>query len=285
MAWLVYLPGTDRAAGAGQRLAASVAAPVGATEAILAVIGEEPEIVASQESPDPARGRRLYVAHCARCHGMDGGGGEGPRLAVADLQQAADVEALRAIIAGGIPGTPMGQMWMLDDRDVADVASYVWSMGRNDVAADELPGDPLEGEALYASMGCDACHVINGEGGPLGPVLTEIGYLRSLEHLRESLIDPGASLPENPDPLAGSRYLPVTVGTDDGRRVRGLRVNEDTFTIQILDEEGIYHSIRKDGIQLEKHFGESLMPSYADRLNEDGVNALVAYLATLKGES
>ncbi len=246
--------------------------------------------VASQEAAEPAdlaHGRTLYVAHCGRCHGMDGGGGEGPRLAVPELQQAADVEAVQGLIRGGVPGTAMRGLWQITGDDVRDIAAYVWSLGQSDVSVAELPGDPEEGAVLYASMDCSSCHIIDGAGGTLGPVLTNIGRLRGIDHLREALVDPAATLPENPvASAAGSIYLLVTVQTRDGRRITGTRVNEDTFTIQVRDEEDMFHSIRKEDIaSLQKRFGESLMPSYADTVNEEGINALVAYLATLREKS
>jgi hypothetical protein len=118
-------------------------------------------------------------------------------------------------------------------------------------------------------------------------VLTNIGHLRGIDHLREALVDPGATLPENLVTSAvGSIYLLVSVETLDGRHITGTRVNEDTFTIQIRDEEDMYHSFRKDEIVLlEKRFGESLMPAYAETMNEEGINALVSYLATLRDGS
>jgi putative heme-binding domain-containing protein len=241
----------------------------------------------AQQFADLPHGRTLYIAHCGRCHGMDGGGGEGPRLAVAELQQAQDVETLQGLIRRGVPGTAMRGLWQISGDDVRDIAAYVWSLGRNEVAVAELPGDPDEGAALYASMNCSSCHIIGGQGGTMGPVLTRIGLRRGIDHLREALVDPGAALPENSDPAAaGSIYLLISVQTRDGRRITGTRVNEDTFTLQIRDEEDAFHSIRKEDIvSLQRRFGESLMPSYADTVNDEGIDALVAYLATLKGES
>ncbi len=248
---------------------------------------QEPADAAAEQPADLAHGRTLYVAHCGRCHGIDGGGGEGPRLAVSELQQAADLEALQELIRRGVPGTAMRGLGIVTGDDVRDIAAFVWSLGRVGVSADELPGDPVQGAALYASMDCSSCHIIDGAGGTLGPILTSIGRMRGIEHLREALVDPGAALPENPNrSAAGSIHLLVSVQTRDGRRISGTRVNEDTFTVQIRDEEDVFHSVRKEDIvSLQKRFGESLMPSYVGTVNEEGINALVAYLATLKGGS
>lgn len=281
-----------RLAPCGIGLLASIA--LGFGEAPLEPLGlifQEASLTVSpstvQQPPNVAHGRTLYVAHCGRCHGMEGGGGEGPRLKVRQLQRAADLESLQGLIRAGVAGTPMRGLRIVNDDDVRDIAGYVWSLGRANVPVARLPGDPNAGAALYASMDCSSCHIVDGKGGTLGPALTNIGHLRGIDHLREALVDPGATLPENLVASAvGSIYLLVSVETLDGRRITGTRVNEDTFTIQIRDEEDIYHSIRKDEIVLlKKRFGESLMPAYGETVNEEGINALVSYLATLRDGS
>jgi hypothetical protein len=65
----------------------------------------------------------------------------------------------------------------------------------------------------------------------------------------------------------------------------GLRVNEDSFTLQLRDQAGRIHSFSKLELEgLEKLPGESLMPSYQSELSETGLEDLVAYLASLRGE-
>ncbi len=78
------------------------------------------------------------------------------------------------------------------------------------------------------------CHSINGEDGVAGPDLSTIGTARSPSHLRESLTDPQAAVPED--------YLLVTVVPKKGPSVTGLRVNEDSFSIQVRDSSGVSHS-------------------------------------------
>ena len=72
--------------------------------------------------------------------------------------------------------------------------------------------------------------------------------------------------------------------TREGREVRGARINEDTFTIQVRDSNGQLHSFRKAELrQIEKEFGKSLMPAYKERLSASEVGDLVAYLSSLGG--
>jgi hypothetical protein len=70
----------------------------------------------------------------------------------------------------------------------------------------------------------------------------------------------------------------------DGSEVRGIRVNEDSFTIQIKDASNRFHTFRKtDLARLEKEFGTTLMPSFATKLSAGELDDLIAYLASLRG--
>ena len=104
-----------------------------------------------------------------------------------------------------------------------------------------------------------------------------VGDKRSAKYLRESLVDPQAAVPEG--------YLLVTVVTKDGRNVTGVRVNEDSFSLQIRDDSGRSYSFWKHEIaQANKQRAKSPMPSYKGQLSEDELTDLVAYLASLKEE-
>jgi hypothetical protein len=71
-----------------------------------------------------------------------------------------------------------------------------------------------------------------------------------------------------------------------GAEVRGIRVNEDTFTIQLKDAGGRFHSFRKSDLaEVRKLRGKSPMPSYERSLTNDELTDLVAYLSRLRGKS
>lgn|SRR5262245_51880910 len=229
----------------------------------------------SSKAKDLAEGKRLYVGHCALCHGIEGTGGRGPALNRPKLTKVAEGQSLFSVIKFGIRETEMPGFWQLSDREVTMVADYVGSLGRT--AAVNLPGDAARGKTLYDEKGCAACHIVRGQGGTLGPDLSLAGARRSAAYLRESMTDPGRAAPDG--------YLIVTVITSDDRRVRGSRTNEDTFTIQLRDSGNRFHSFRKNEIkELKKEFGASTMPSYKDSLSNAELDDLVAYLATLRGE-
>ncbi len=159
----------------------------------------------------------------------------------------------------------------MTEREVWRVAGYVRSLSR--VEAAKLTGDASRGRELYRAKGCAGCHIVRGEGGASGPELTEIGARRSAAYLREALVEPAASLPEG--------FLVVSVTTRAGRNLRGVRVNEDSFTIQLRDDENRFHSFRKNELKnLKKEFGVSTMPSYKT-LAAAELDDLIAYLASL----
>ena len=226
---------------------------------------------------DLAPGKKLYESHCSLCHGQTGTGGKGPNLAQPTLHHAPDDKRLAEVIEHGIPGTEMPGSWQLTNHEVAQVASYVRSLGR--VVAVALPGDAARGRALYEGKGgCAGCHIVKGVGSSFGPELTNIGARRNAEYLRESLLKPGAAVPEG--------FLVVRVITHDGRTVRGARVNEDSFTIQLRDASNHFFSFRKSDLTiLRKEFNESLMPSYESKFSTAELDDLIAYLASLRGES
>jgi len=223
------------------------------------------------QAPDPlAAGKRVFDSQCALCHGIGGTGGRGPALTSAKMRHADD---LFGVIIGGIEGSSMPAFWFLGDRPVFQVAAYVRSLSAQAVV-EKLPGDPVHGKALFAAKGCSGCHVVQGEGKAFGPELSEIGARRSPAFLRESIVDPAASVPED--------FVMVRVKTRSGETVSGVRLNEDSFSIQIRDARGRFHSFRKQDLaDLHKDFDKSPMPGYRD-LPAGDLDDLVAYLASLK---
>jgi cytochrome c oxidase cbb3-type subunit 3 len=237
-----------------------------------------------QNPADIQQGKLLFEGLCSRCHGFEGAGGEGPNLN-RPLTRAQNDESLRAIIRDGIPDRGMPRVRRTTDNEQRQLIAYVRSLGRATPATGV--GDAAKGGGVYQRSGCASCHVVKGEGGTTGPELTTIGFQRGPDYLRQAVLDPAATLPHGSQPVPSrnlDEYLPVRVVTRDGREVRGARINEDSFTIQLRDSNNQFHSFRKADLrQVEKEFGKSLMPAYKDRLSASDVNDLVAYLSSLGG--
>jgi putative heme-binding domain-containing protein len=242
-------------------------------------------LVVRQNPADIQKGKQLFEGLCSRCHGFDGTGGEGPNLNRPTLTRAPDDESLRVIIRDGIPDRGMPRVRRTTDNEQRQLIAYVRSLGRAAPAA--RAGDPQKGSEIYKSTGCASCHIIAGEGGAVGPELTSIGFQRGPDYLRQAVADPGSALPRGVQQIPSrnlDEFLPLRVVTRDGKELRGVRINEDSFTIQLRDTNGQLHSFRKADLrQVDKEFGKSLMPGYKDRLSSAEMADLVAFLAGLGG--
>jgi cytochrome c oxidase cbb3-type subunit III len=222
---------------------------------------------------DAAAGKQIFDSQCAWCHGTDGEGGTGPNLR-GKLAHATDLKGIADIIQNGIPGTEMPSLG-LTERSARQTATYVQSLSRT--TARPVAGNAPRGAALYQAQGCASCHVIRGQGGVLGPELTAIGTRRGALYLRDALIKPEATHPP--------KYIVVRAVQANGPEIRGNRVNEDVFWIQIRDTGGTVHSLEKSTLtKLDRQLDATLMPSYAARLSAAELDDLIAYLVTLRGE-
>lgn len=222
------------------------------------------------------QGKKIYINQCSLCHGVGGVGGKGPALNQPKLARAETEADLLRVIREGVSNSEMPGFWQLNDKEAQQVAAYVRSLGR--VATEKLAGDARRGKAIYETKGnCAGCHIIAGTGGVAGHELTDIGLRRSPAHLREAIVNPSATVPDG--------YLVVRVTTANQQTIRGVRVNEDPFTIQLRDANNRHHSFRKAALQeIKKEFGASMMPAYKDAFTASELDDLVAYLASLRGE-
>lgn len=226
------------------------------------------------------KGKKLFEATCVRCHGMDGSGLTGPSLKRAKLTHAPDLPRFTTVVQQGIAGTGMPANWAYTDEDCKQLYAYINKLKN---LGNEIPsGDSDQGKKVYANNGCRNCHLMKGEGISIGPDLSKIGISRNLAYLKQALLDPTATLPESLDIDNGygfSLYLPVKVVTSEGIEINALRINEDTYTIQLKDIQNNYYSFNKDQLKsIEKNYGHSLMPSYKNILTNKEVENLVAFL-------
>jgi cytochrome c oxidase cbb3-type subunit III len=233
-----------------------------------------PPQASASSQPDVASGKRIFEGHCALCHGLDGGGGRGPSLRRPKLGHAADDEALKSLIENGIP-PEMPPAWFLSKEEIANAAAYVRSLGN--VPPEILPGDPARGKNIYSRSSCSSCHILDGEGSGFGPDLTDVGARRGSAHLRQTLQNPAKTIPEN--------FLLVEAITSSGQTIRGIRLNEDTFSIQFKDQQGRFYSFRKSELRnLKKLRGETPMPSFGSMFSPAELDDLIHFLASQRGK-
>lgn len=217
---------------------------------------------------DRDAGAKTFRSHCSPCHGLNAEGGRGPNLAQGVFYRGATDQDLLRNISDGIEGTEMPGLFYSPDR-VRQVIAYLRSLSQGEPAK----GDAARGAALFGAQGCAGCHRVAGQGGRTGPDLTQIGSSRALRHLREAMTDPGADVRQ--------RYWRVSAARDDGRPLNGFLLNEDTYSVQLIDDAGALESLPKSGLRGYSVKKESKMPSYA-RLAPAQLDDLVAYLASLR---
>jgi cytochrome c oxidase cbb3-type subunit 3 len=122
-----------------------------------------------------AIGQKLFLNHCAQCHGSDAGGARGfPSLRDSDWLYGGDPETIKASIANGRNGImpPLGPA-VGGEEGAKELAHYVLSLsGRQHDA-----GQAARGKARFAV--CAACHGPEGKGNQqLGaPNLTDAVWL------------------------------------------------------------------------------------------------------------
>ena len=226
-------------------------------------------------------GTSLYRWYCSPCHGITAEGGiRGPDLTRPDLIHSATEKQLFQVISQGIMGTEMPPH-LIPEEQIWQLITFL-NDTRSKKKSRSLTGDVKVGEEIFFGKAfCVKCHMMNGRGGRLGPDLTRIGAMRSLEDLIESIRDPNASLHRRTilgQPWIG--YEPVKVVMEDGRRINGVVKNEDTFTIQFMDQKEDIHSIEKSRLREIIRPTSSLMPPYQiNFLSEKELEDLLTFMS------
>ena len=251
---------------------------------ILGVLGATPNAQETENpfnaAPDIRMGQRQFESRCGTCHGQDATGnpeGDGPDLTTGRFRHASSDAGLFRVIREGIQATAMiGINRDASDQIVWQIIAYLNSLNPAYAEVD-LPGSPATGQQLFSGQGdCTRCHMVNGQGGRLGPELSHVAERRRPGELRTDLVDPDMDV----DP----RWWTMVVTRDDGSTIRGLRMHEDSFSLRIMDEEERLRSFSKSDIRAFERIKDSTMPSYARSLNTQELDDLVAYLFTLRRE-
>jgi alcohol dehydrogenase (cytochrome c) len=215
------------------------------------------------------RGRGLFQTRCADCHGIDAKGVHGPDLTGLFGGGATDDRVFQTI-RRGVAGTEMPAS-NAPDSELRAIVAYLHTLaGKTDEA---VAGNAAHGEQVFRST-CSVCHRVNGRGGVLGPDLSRVGVSRSAAMLTRDIQDASA--------MVAPGYQLVTLVKGDGTPVRGIRKNEDAYSIQIMDLREELQGYLKSGLREVVSEKRSAMPDYA-RLGDGDVVDLVAYLKTLRG--
>lgn len=259
----------------------AIVAPVFLASVYLATAPAVPHAQETTENPyttnlDVRMGQRVFRQQCGRCHGRDAAGGElGPDL-TNGFQNASTDAGLFKIVREGLPNTQMiGISRSATDQSVWMVTAYLNSL--NDTADVNLPGNVANGSQVFSGKGdCSSCHMVDGEGGRRGPDLSRVGNRRDPDELASAL--------RTPDEDVAPRWWTMRVTREDGSVVEGLRMNEDTFTLRLMDEQENLWSFSKGRVRSYERIETSIMPSVDGALTASEVDDLVAYLFSLRRE-
>jgi cytochrome c oxidase cbb3-type subunit 3 len=236
-------------------------------------------------------GEYEFRINCALCHGLGArGGGRGPDLTRAQKKHTHSDADMFQVISNGIAGTAMpangtnGQGVGMTDEEIWQIITYIRSQ---EVKAPVKPlGNAAHGKELfYGDANCSLCHMVDGKGGRLGPDLSAVGTSRTREALIESVRNPSRrlawGLTESTKEFP-QEYESVTVVTDDGKEIKGVTLNEDSFSVQIMDTSEQIHLLEKNKLRSFQKTRESAMPVFNENtLNNRDLDDILAYLASV----
>jgi putative heme-binding domain-containing protein len=222
---------------------------------------------------DIQHGAAIYAVQCINCHGPNGDGVAGINLRAGRFKRVNSDDDLRTVVTSGVTGTGM-PAFNFTPAEVIGIVSFVRNMDVVETGS-VVRGNASTGRVLYEGKGkCNTCHRVNGQGSRTGPNLSDVGSLRTAGALEKSLLDPTANM------LRANRF--VRAVTKSGRTYLGRRLNESTYTVQLIDESETLVSLNKGDLREYAVLKTSPLPSYKDVLSESERADLLAYLLTLR---
>jgi len=254
------------------------ALPLLAALLVGAVAAEGSAIEAAPQTVDPAKldnGARIYGSLCTTCHGPDGDTIPGVNLKTGQYKRQLTDLDLMTVISKGVPGTAMPAN-NLSNNELFAVIAYLHGM-KDYGARNVVLGDAQRGRSVFEGKGaCLSCHRVNQQGSYLGPDLTDIGGSFSAAMFQDTLLDPNSTA------RPGNRTIRAV--TKSGEVVTGRRLNEDTWSVQVMDSRERLVSLWKPDLK-EYQILKSPMPSFKDSLTAEERSDLIAYLVTLRPAS
>lgn len=241
----------------------------------LAAVNPQQDHSGQYAPADVLAGGKIYSSLCANCHGATGTGVGTVDLRRGPLRRAATDTALAELISSGLPALGM-PAFRLDSSEMRALVAFVRAGFDPSPAAGVVLGDAARGrEVFHGRANCLSCHRLGDKGGDAGPDLTDVGATRPAASLQRTLLDPTSMMrPIN---------RPVRAVTRDGTVITGRRLNEDTYTVQLVTDRGRLVSLTKAELREWSVSTTSTMPSYKETLTPAELADLLAYLVSLKG--
>jgi len=219
-------------------------------------------------------GAQIFASQCTACHGTSGDLIPGVNFRAGVFKRVVTDNDLRATITTGVPGTEM-RPFAFGASELTGIVSYLRNMNSTD-AKNAMIGNAGRGKELFNAAGnCATCHAVNGKGPRVAPDLGDVGAVRTADLLHRKLVDPADNL------LPVNRS--VRAVTKDGKTINGRRLNEDTYSVQLVDEQEHLVSLTKSDLREFTVLKTTPMPSYKDKFNAQELSDIEAYLLSLKG--
>jgi cytochrome c oxidase cbb3-type subunit 3 len=215
------------------------------------------------------KGKNVFEAKCATCHGLDGLGGEhAPDIVRRAGVKTLSDEALLDVIHDGIPEEGMPGFPSLGEEDAHALVGYMrFLQGRS--AGNSAPGDPARGHDLFAGKaGCSACHKVESREQFVAGDLAGFARDHPADEIRDAILRP-----------AGAPQERATAVAQDGRRFSGTIRNEDNASLQLQDEDGKFYLLMKSSlVSVQRKIGDAMPLDYGHRLTSTELNDLVSYI-------
>ena len=220
----------------------------------------------------PPNGEQLYTENCVECHGPEGDVVPDVDLGHGRFRRATTDPELVGIVLRGIPNTAMPPN-NFSEAQASAIVQFLRAKARRAAAS---AGNTASGQAIFTGKGnCVSCHRVNGSGSRLGPDLSEIGRLRHSTDIEQAIV--------NPDLLIVPSNRFVRLVTRDGATITGRLLNQDAFTVQLLDSKEQLRTLMRADLKEFAFIDKSPMPSYRGKLSPQEMTDLVSYLVSLQG--
>jgi putative heme-binding domain-containing protein len=131
-----------------------------------------------------------------------------------------------------------------------------------------------QGKAMFASCLCITCHTMRGEGGTVGPDLTQLGSRFTYKDMMEAIVDPSKTISD--------QFAATVFYLKDGSSVVGRLMNQDAEKYYIsqnpFSPQTLREIAKKDVTRTRLSEVSVMLPGLVNRLNADELKNLLAYM-------
>lgn len=131
-----------------------------------------------------------------------------------------------------------------------------------------------QGKMLFSATQCISCHSMQGEGGAVGPALSQLGTRFSARDILESILEPNK--------VISDQYASTAFYLKDGRSIIGRLKNEDSDKYYISQNpfapQTLREVLKKDVVRTRLSEVSSMYPGMINSLNKEELKDLMAYL-------